>query len=231
MNQTIRMKELPESERPYEKLEQLGAAYLSDAELLAVIIKNGCRGYNSVQLANLILNKDEIHPNLTGLMYLTVEQLMEIPGIGRVKAIQLQAIAELSKRIARSQMQEGLCFENPSAIANYYSNELRFETQECVYAIFMDQKCKCIKQRLMTKGTVNTSLISPRDIYIEALKCNAVQYVLVHNHPSGNVMPSEADRVITKNLYELGTVLQLPLIDHIIVGDRSYYSFAEANWK
>lgn len=221
------MKELPLSERPYERCEQFGPEGLSDAELLAVILRNGCTGLNSLQLARLVLNKDETHKNLSGLCYLSREQLMELPGIGRVKAIQLQAIAELAKRIARAVPEEQILLGKPKYIAQYFMEDLRFETQECVYAAFLDQKCRLLKKRLITKGTVNTSLISPREIYLEALKCNSVYLVLVHNHPSGNANPSEEDCKVTRQLRQAGELLHLPLLDHIIIGDQTYYSFAE----
>ena len=222
------IKELPESERPYEKCEKLGAQGLSDAELLAVILRTGCASSNSIQLAHQVLNKDELHKNLRGLMYLSREQLMEIPGVGRVKAIQLQAISELARRIAKTEMEDQIILNKPIVIAEYFMEELRYETQECVYVVCLDQKCRLLKRLMVTKGTVNASMISPREVYLEALKCNAVNLVLVHNHPSGNPRPSEEDRRVTIQVKRCGDLLQIPLIDHIITGNSSYFSFAEA---
>lgn len=226
MKETI--KQLPLSERPYERLEELGAQALSDAELLAVILRTGSMNQNSVQLAHQILKKDDSHKNLTGLMYLSREQLMEIPGIGRVKSLQLMAIAELAKRIARKYNEEDVLLKNPVSIANYFMNELRFESQECVYAAYLDQKCKLLKHKMITKGTVNASMVSPREIYIEAMRCNAVNIILVHNHPSGNCNPSTEDYRVTEQVKQAGRILNIPLLDHIIIGDMEYYSFAEA---
>jgi DNA repair protein RadC len=222
------MKDLPVSERPYERCERLGAAALSDAELLAVILRTGCVSMNSLQLAHLVLNKDENHKNLSGLMYLSREQLMEIPGVGRVKALQLQAIAELARRLSNAHKEEQILLGKPIVIAEYFMNELRYESQECVHAVYLDQKCRLIKRVMISKGTVNASMISAREIYIEALKCNAVNLVLVHNHPSGNPKPSAEDAKVTAQMKEVGRLLHIPLIDHIIIGDLSYYSFAEA---
>ncbi len=221
------MKELPVSERPYERCERLGPGALSDAELLAVILRNGCREMNSLQLARQVLLKDETHPNLTGLCYLSQEQLMELPGIGRVKAIQMQAIAELARRIARAAPEEQLRFGKPVFIAQFFQEELRFETQECVHAVYLDQNCRYLKQELITKGTVNASLISPREVFLQALRCSAVQLILIHNHPSGNTSPSREDIQITRRIKESGNLLQIPLLDHIIVGEQTYFSFAE----
>ena len=221
------IKDLPLSERPYERCERLGPEALTDAELLAVILRTGCVGYNSLQLAHQVLKKDELHPNLLGLCYLSREQLMEIAGVGRVKAVQLQAIAELAKRIARCVPEEQMILGTPESIARYFTEELRFATQECVYVVYLDQKCQLLKHRLLTKGTVNASLVSPRELYLEALKCNAVHLVLIHNHPSGNPQPSPEDIRLTNQVKEAGTLLQIPLLDHIIIGGRSYYSFAK----
>lgn len=221
------MKTLPMSERPYERCEQLGPGALSDAELLAVILRNGCREMNSLQLARQILMKDETHKNLMGLCYLSREQLMELPGIGRVKAIQMQAVAELARRIARAAPEEQIRFGRPADIAHYFQEELRFETQECVYAVYLDQKCKYLKQELITRGTVNASLISPREIFLQALRCQAVQLILIHNHPSGNPNPSQEDIDITRQMQTAGNLLQIPLLDHIIVAGQTHYSFAE----
>lgn len=222
------MKDLPLSERPYERCEQLGPEALSDAELLAVILRNGSREMNSLQLARQVLAKDETHKNLTGLCYLSREQLMEIPGIGRVKAIQMQSIAELAKRIARAVPEQQVMLGKPVYIAEYFMEELRFKTRECVFAAYLDQKCMLLKKQMITMGTVNASLISPREIFLEAFKCSAVNLVLVHNHPSGNAAPSPEDCKITRQLREAGALMQIPLLDHIIIGNQTYYSFAEA---
>ncbi len=221
------MKELPVSERPYERCEKLGPQALSDAELLAVILRTGCREINSLELAREVLRKEETHPNLMGLCYLSREQLMEIPGIGRVKAIQLQTIAELAKRIAKTVPESQMVLGNPQSIARFFMEELRYETQECVYALYFDQKCCLIRKQMITRGTVNASLISAREIYLEALRCSAVNLVLVHNHPSGNAQPSTEDRIVTRQMKEAGDLLQIPLLDHIITGNRCYFSFAE----
>lgn len=226
MKETI--KDLPVSERPYEKCEQYGPGHLSDAELLAVILRTGNKDLNSVQLAHQILRKDETHQNLKGLMYLSREQLMEIPGIGSVKANQLLVIGELVRRLSLLNTEESVTLGSPLSIAEYFMNDLRYETREYVYAVYLNQCCKMIKKLMITKGTVNASLISPREIYLEALKCNAVSVVLVHNHPSGNAKPSQEDQKVTVQVKQSGELLNIPLIDHIIIGDMSYYSFAEA---
>ncbi len=221
------MKSLPVSERPYERCEQFGPEALSDAELLAVILRTGTNGVSALQLARQVLTKEENHKNLMGLCYLSREQFMEISGIGRVKAIQLQAVVELAKRIARTVPEDMVQLTKPQIIAQYVMEELRFETQECVYAMYFDQKCKLLKRSLITKGTVNASLISAREIFLEAFRCSAVHLVVLHNHPSGNPEPSQEDLRITRDLKQAGRLLQIPLLDHIIIGNHRYFSFAE----
>lgn len=222
------MKNLPESERPYERCERYGANVLTDAELLAVIIRSGSNELNSVQVARKILEKDPNHKDLTGLYYLSRQQLLEIPGIGSVKATQLQAVAELSRRMSAVSLKTGMILKHPATLAEYFMKELRYEGQECVYAVFLDQKCSLIHSQLITRGTVNASLISSREIFLEALNRNAVYLVLIHNHPSGNVSPSREDLEVTLQIKEAGTILGIPLLDHIIVGHSLYYSFAES---
>lgn len=221
------MKSMPESERPYERCERFGPKVLTDAELLAVIIRSGSAEMNSVQVARQILSKDKNHPNLTGLYYLNRKQLLEIPGIGQIKATQLLAVAELSKRMSKAKLEQGVILKRPSMLADYFMDELRYELQECVYAVFLDQKCSLIQTSLITKGTVNASLVSPREIFLEALNWKAVHLVLIHNHPSGNVSPSQEDYVVTRQVEEAGKLLGITLLDHIIVGHSGYYSFAE----
>ena len=129
--------------------------------------------------------------------------------------------------MARQMPEKQLLLGKPVHIAQYFMTELRYATQECVYAVYLDQKCKYLRKQEITKGTVNASLISPREIFLEAMRCGAVQLVLVHNHPSGNVSPSREDIQITHQVKDAGELLQIRLIDHIIVGPQSYYSFAE----
>lgn len=223
----LTLKELPVSERPYEKCEQYGAKFLSDAELIAVIIKSGSKGERSIEVANHVLNYSKDMPGLQGLNYLTLEDLMTIRGIGKVKAIQLLCVAELTKRMARQQRGMSPCFSSPEMIADYYMQEMRCLEYEQTILVLLDTKCHRMKDFVISKGTVNSSLIEPREVLITALKNKAVQVVLLHNHPSGDITPSNADVRITKRLKVAFDVIGIPLLDHIIIGDNSYMSFQE----
>ena len=225
MSQHITMKNLPESERPYEKFMRYGAGKLSDAELLAVILKTGRTGENSVDVARKLLQGK--HNNLLNLYDISFQDLMKIPGIGRVKAIQLKAVAELSRRIAKTQSGYQLQLGNPKTIADYYMEQLRHHKEEVLMCAFFDAKCKFLGETQISKGSVNFAYVSPRDVFLQALTYEAVLIVLIHNHPSGDPTPSDDDCNITSRIRRGGQLLGLELVDHIIIGDNIYYSFHE----
>lgn len=227
MQKTI--KELPPAQRPYEKCLREGTGALSDSELLAVILKNGTKGSSSIDLANEILSTTEEspYPGLLGLMHVTLKDLVKIKGIGQVKAIQLKCIGELSKRIATSAARLQLCFGQPETVAQYYMEQLRHEGQEFMVCMMLDSSMHLLGEQLLSKGTVNAALITPREVFLEALRFGAVNLILIHNHPSGNPAPSEEDIMITERIYRTGEMLGIHLADHIIIGDHRYISFTE----
>ncbi|MCR5737854.1 MAG: DNA repair protein RadC [Eubacterium sp.] len=220
------VKQLPKEERPYERCMEYGPEVLSDVELLSVILRTGTREQNVKELSEKILNSTA-EGNLLSLMHLEKEQLQEIKGIGMVKASQLLCIAELAKRISMIRSEKQLRFSMPESIANYYMERFRHLEQEHLYALFLDSKCSLIKEKHLTTGTVNQSLLSNREIFVEALKCNAVFFVLIHNHPSGDCTPSRADIESTRSLVEAGELMGIRLLDHIILGDQKYSSLKE----
>lgn len=228
MNRNI-IKDLPEAQRPYEKCFSQGEAALSDCELLAVILRSGTQGLNSLELAQEILQYMETssYTGLTGLLHISVQDLMEIHGIGQVKAIQLKCIGELSKRIARTATRPQMVMNNPSSVASYYMEELRHEEQEVVICMMSDVKGHFLGDKVLTRGTATGSLVTPRKIYMEALRRHAVSLILVHNHPSGDPTPSPDDMQITARIYQAGELLGIHLLDHIIIGDQKYCSFRE----
>lgn len=227
MQKTIR--ELPAAQRPYEKCLREGTGALSDSELLAVILKNGTKGSSSIDLANEILSvmEDSPYPGLLGLMHVPLIELTKINGIGSVKAIQLKCIGELSKRIAASAARLHLCFGQPVTIAQYYMEQLRHEEQEILVCMMLDSSMHLLGEQVLTRGTVNTALITPREVFLEALRRQAVCLILVHNHPSGNPSPSDNDLEVTERIYQAGELLGIHLEDHIIIGDHRYISFKE----
>ena len=223
------MKQLPEDQRPYEKCFTQGADSLSDSELLAVILRSGTHGKNSIVLAQEILKfmEETSYSGLLGLMHVSVLDLMKIHGIGQVKAVQLKCIGELSKRIARTAARPQMVMNNPSSIAAYYMEELRHEEQEIVICMMSDVKGHFLGDKVLTMGTATGSLVTPREIYMEALRRHAVSLILIHNHPSGDPTPSSDDMQITTRIYQAGELLGIHLLDHIVIGDQKYFSFRE----
>lgn len=225
-----KIKELPKEERPYEKCLAKGAGALSDSELLAIILRCGGKGRNSLLIANEILKlSGERYAGLLGLHHLTVEELKKIKGVGEVKAVQMKCIGELSKRMSQLRAAGRLSFQNPATIAEYYMEQLRHEEQEQLFCMMLDTKNHLLGERLLTKGTVNESMVSPRELFLEALRYQAVNIILIHNHPSGDPTPSRADTEVTARVYRVGELLGIHLLDHIVIGDHKYVSMREEN--
>ena len=152
-------------------------------------------------------------------------RLMQIKGVGRVKAIQISCISELAKRLARTSAQDLLSFQNPDTIAKYYMEDLRHEKQEHMKLLMLNTKSKLIGETEISKGTVNASLITPRELFIEALQKNAVSIIIMHNHPSGDPTPSWEDQLTTRRIKEAGALIGIDLLDHIIIGNNCFISF------
>ncbi len=225
MQKHLTVKELPSSEKPYEKCLQYGPGYLSDAELLAVIFRTGTRGSTSVELAQQVLA--EGNGNLLNLYDYSIERLLKINGIGKTKAVQLKCIAEISRRIAATKRRRTLCFRNPASIAEYYMESYRHEKKEHFVVCMFDSKCHFLGDSTISIGSVNASLVSPREVFLKALQAEAVYIILLHNHPSGQPEPSREDAYVTERIADCGKMLQIELNDHIIIGDNNYYSFRE----
>ncbi len=221
------MKSLPESERPYEKAVEYGVESLSDAELLAVILRTGTKDKSVRDLAEEILKLGN-PSGLPGLLHHSLADYQEIRGIGLVKAIQLSCIGELSKRIWKSaKVTSELICRNPAVIAEYFMEEMRHKEQEFLKMLILNTKNILMKDVDISKGTVNASLATPREIYIEALKFRGSSVILLHNHPSGDPTPSNDDCLFTKRVAEAGKMIGISLLDHIIIGDNSYVSLKE----
>ena len=228
MNQTYTMKEMLKEERPYEKCLQHGASALSDAELLAVILRNGTKGTNSLELARTLLQSSCGEDGLLNIHQLTLEKLKSIKGIGTVKAIQILCLSELAKRLSKAKAKERLTFAFPSSIADYYMEELRHQKQEHMKLLMLNTKAQLIGETNISKGTVNAALVSPRELFIEALEKEAVSIILLHNHPSGDPEPSTNDILLTKRVKDAGALIGVELLDHIIIGNNCYMSFSES---
>ncbi len=223
------MKMLPSNERPYEKFLEAGPGALTDAELLAVILRSGTSGTTAVELSREVLKLCKNPKGLAGIHHLSIQELMQLNGIGQVKAIQIKAIGELSKRLARLSTREQLTFQKPSTIADYYMEYLRHEEQEHLICMMLDTKNHLLGESELFKGTVNASLISPREVFLEAFRHHAVNIILVHNHPSGDPNPSGDDITVTRRIEHAGELLDIHLLDHIVIGNHQYVSFREQN--
>ena len=223
---SLKIKELPEAERPYEKLELYGEKALSNAELLAIIIKTGTKSETSVQIAQKILNLnyDPQAGDLNFLKNISLQELMQIKGIGRVKAIQLKAICELSIRMSKPSNYKKIKICSTKDLADLVIEEMRFEKQEILKVVILGNKNKLLKIKDIAKGTGNFVKASIKDVLNEAVKVQAMQIILVHNHPSGDVTPSKNDIEFTREVKKASTILGINLIDHIIIGGNNYIS-------
>ncbi|MBQ1194567.1 MAG: DNA repair protein RadC [Lachnospiraceae bacterium] len=228
MKNILKIKDLPVNDRPYERCLKMGAEALSDVELLAVIIKNGTRGRSAMDLANELLHMS--NDGLAGLNHLHVEELMRVEGIGTVKAVQIKCLCELGKRIVKADTSKRICFNSPETIARYYAPDLKHKESENLIMLALNTKSALIDEFLISKGTVNSSIASPREIFIEALKARAVSIILIHNHPSGDPTPSRDDKIVTRRIKEAGELVGISLIDHIIIGNNNYISFKEKGY-
>lgn len=226
-NYNIVMKEMSETERPYEKAYKYGVETLSDAELLAIILRTGSHKANALTTAYRILDAHLIHKGLVGLNYLSTSDLESVEGVGKVKAIQMKCLAEISRRMAKATLKPFVTFDSPQSIADYFMENTRYLEKEYVYLLMFDSKHKLLKDMRISEGTVNRSLVSPREIFVQALRYEAVFIILVHNHPSGDPSPSIEDIDITYRISEAGSMIGIELSDHIILGNNCYVSLAE----
>lgn len=218
-------------ELPYERFLRFGPENLTEAELLAVIIRTGTRQQSALQLAEQVLGlADYPHEGLLGLYNITLEELQSIHGIGEVKAVKLKCLTELSMRMSMAKAGGGKYLNSSSQVAAYFMEQLRHRTTECVIVVCLDAKGRVLSSKRLSEGSVRMALISPREIFLEALAKKAVNLILVHNHPSGDPSPSEDDRRLTADVRELGEKLDIPLLDHVVIGDNRYVSFKEQNW-
>ena len=222
----IKMKELPISERPYEKLETYGAERLTNSELLAIIIKTGTKEDTAVGLAQKILklNDGTNKEDLSFLQDVSITDFMKIKGIGKVKAIQLLAVCELAKRMNKPINKQYIKINNSKDVAKLLMNELRYEKREKAKLILLNSKNIILKIKDISYGGTNFAMIEPKEILNEAIKMDAPKMILVHNHPSGDTTPSKADFNITDKIYEASELLGIQFLDHIIIGNNRFES-------
>lgn len=220
----MKIKELPISERPYEKLEMYGEAALSNAELIAIIIKTGTKEESSVGIAQKILALEKNNENnLRFLQNLSIKDFMSIKGIGKVKAIQLKAVCELTKRMSRP-ISTQVQINSPKDVADLMINELKYEKREIVKSIILNSKNIVVKIVDVCFGGANSAILKPKDVLQEAVKIGAPKIILVHNHPSGDPTPSKSDFDFTERLVQASKILGVELLDHIVIGEYGFES-------
>ena len=207
------MKQIAIEQRPRERLKEKGVENLSDTELLALILEKGNIGENVLDLSNRLISTF----GMDKLNSLSLQEFMKIKGIKLAKAAKLLAAFELSKRVSSGKICEKVV-RNPSDIADYYIEKLKDKKKEYFIAVFLDSKNKIIGDEIISIGTLNSSLVHPREVFKEAIKNSANAIILVHNHPSGNVEPSEEDYRVNKVLVETGDLVGIKVLDHLVVG-------------
>ena len=218
------IRDLPASERPRERLEQYGPESLSTAELLAIVLRIGARGESAVRLAERLLSEFR---GLGGVARARVRQLASVPGIGLAKAAQVKASFELGKRLATSVDGPKAVVRGASDAAALVMEDLRHRQQECLTAIFLDARNQVICVRTLTVGTLTGSPAHPREVFREALAQGCASLIICHNHPSGDPTPSKDDIALTGRLVQVGELMGVPLLDHIVIGDGRYVSLKE----
>lgn len=223
----VLIKDIPLNERPRERLINKGVEYLSNEDLLAILLKTGTKENSVKVLANNILKQLD---DINNLKDINLEKLVKIKGIGKAKACELLAAIELGKRLNKKiDNLNQIKIYSSNSIYEYYQDKLKDKLQEYFYCVYLDTKNHIIKDKLLFIGTINESLIHPREIFKEAYLLSASSIICIHNHPSGNVNPSNNDIIMTKQLVEVGKILGIKVLDHIIIGKDNYYSFNDNN--
>lgn len=220
------MKEMPQSERPRERLVKYGAEVLSNAELLAIILRSGSRGDSALSLANRLLSGAS---GLRCLYECSLQELMGIKGVGEAKASQIKASLELGKRLRSFRGGSDLYIKSPCDAAEIVMEDMRYLKKECLRVILLNVKNMVICVKDISIGSINSSIVHPREIFVEAIKSASASVIICHNHPSGDPTPSEEDIKVTRRVFEAGKIIGIDLLDHIIIGDGSYVSLKERN--
>lgn len=215
MSTGMRLKDQPESERPRERLAAEGADALSSTELVAILLRTGLKGTNVTEVAGQLVKK---YGTLTALAQATLEDLQSIKGIGRDKAVTLAAAFALARRMAKEFQHESPVLDTPEAIADLMREDCRLRNVETFQAILLNTRRRLIRAEVVSDGTLDTILVHPREVFRKAIAANASALVLIHNHPSGDPAPSEADIKVTRDLIRAGQLLKIEVLDHIIFG-------------
>ena len=217
MTQATRIKDMPDLERPRERLAAQGAEALSPAELIAILLRTGLRGRSAIEVAHELIRQ---HGDLNALARASLEDLQKIKGIGRDKAVTLQAAFTLARRMARELRQPRPQLDQPAAVAEYMREEFRGKEVEEFHAVLLDTRRRLIRTERISTGTLDSAIVHAREVFRGAIGANASAIVLMHNHPSGDPTPSKADITVTRDLIRAGQLLKIEVLDHVILGER-----------
>ncbi|PDO10219.1 MAG: hypothetical protein BLM47_08170 [Candidatus Reconcilbacillus cellulovorans] len=227
MEQVLTLREVPSDERPRERMLRFGAQALSNAELLAILLRTGTVRESAVLLAQRLLREAG---GLRGLVAMTTEQLTRLKGIGPAKALQIQAGIELGRRLATLAPENVPAIRGPCDVARLFMEEVRHLRQEHFLVLFLNTKNRVIGKKTLSVGTLNASLVHPREVFRAAIQHASASIICVHNHPSGDPSPSAEDLTLTRRLVEAGNVVGIPVLDHVVIGDGCYASLKELGY-
>jgi DNA repair protein RadC len=224
---TLMIRDFPQDERPRERFIQHGPQSLSNHELIAILLRTGTKDESVLQLSNRLLTQFE---GLRLLKSATLEEMTEIKGIGHAKAIQILAAVELGRRVTNLAFSDRYVIRSPEDGAKYMMNEMRFLTQEHFVCLFLNTKNQVIHKQTIFIGSLNASIVHPREIFKEGLRRSAASIICLHNHPSGHPEPSREDIEVTKRLVECGRIIGIDILDHLIIGENKFVSLKEKGY-
>ncbi|MBL0387058.1 DNA repair protein RadC [Tumebacillus sp. ITR2] len=224
---SVLVREIPVEDRPRERLRQVGPEQMSNAELLAILLRTGSRGRSAVNLAEQVLKR---FGSIRELLDADLQELTEIPGVGLAKAAQLKAAIEVGRRIARNSNTTRPQFLTARDAAEYMMDRLQFQLKEHFVALHLDAKRRLIGEEIVSVGSLDSTVAHPREIFKTAIKRSASAIICLHNHPSGDPTPSYEDLEVTRRLIECGRILGVDVLDHIVIGSHSFCSMREKGW-
>ncbi|ASA23769.1 RadC family protein [Paenibacillus donghaensis] len=223
-SQSVMLRDLPHEERPRERMMQYGAESLSQAELLAILLGTGTRRESAIHMAQRVLGQAG---GLRQLADLSIEELIDIKGIGPAKAVQLKAGIELGRRMANSRLTEPVIIRSPQDAAEILTEQLRYLQKEHFVCLFLNTKNHVVGQETLSMGSLNASIVHPREVFRAAIKCSSASIICAHNHPSGDPTPSPEDIALTTRLLQAGEIVGIDVLDHLIIGDSRFVSLKE----
>ncbi|MCQ6278260.1 DNA repair protein RadC [Bacillus sp. EB600] len=223
----LMIRDFPQDERPRERFMQHGPQSLSNHELIAILLRTGSKEESVLQLSNRLLTQFE---GLRLLKSASLEEMTEIKGIGHAKAIQVLAAVELGRRVANLAYNERYIIRSPEDGAKYMMNDMRFLTQEHFVCLYLNTKNQVMHKHTVFIGSLNASIVHPREVYKEALRRSAASIICLHNHPSGDPAPSREDIEVTKRLSDCGKIIGIDLLDHLIIGENKFVSLKEKGY-